>query len=64
MKLYNFRKSNNIERITLPILIFSKESEYWVFWFKFTGGDIMYIVTYKIGNKSYDYQIKANTSKE
>lgn len=24
----------------------------------------MYIVTYKIGNKSYDYQIKANTSKE
>lgn len=31
MKLYNFRKSNNIERITLPILIFSKESEYWVF---------------------------------
>jgi len=31
MKLYKFRKANNIERVTLPILIFSKESEYWIF---------------------------------
>jgi len=31
MKLYKFRKANNIEKVTLPILIFSKESEYWIF---------------------------------
>jgi len=31
MKLYKFRKVNNIEKVTLPILIFSKKSEYWIF---------------------------------